>query len=217
MEDAIIETSSGKLISLENPKHELIDPYDIAVALSRIGRFVGHIGSSQFAYSVAQHSVYCYRIAKTMWGADKYLLSWSLLHDAHEAYIGDISRPLATILDRDQSLTNLKDKFDAAICKRFGIETIYANFTNAVAMVNVIDEQAMRDEVVGSMKCAGRSKHWNWSESLRNIPVNPQSDVWSPERAQFAFETALWELQEMGIKVGMVADPDVKVAKESLV
>ena len=57
----------------------------ICVALGNTCRFNGHV--NRF-YSVAQHS-----LAVAALCDDKYLL-WALLHDAGEAYIGDMVRPL---------------------------------------------------------------------------------------------------------------------------
>lgn len=60
----------------------------IAYALSHINRYNGHVG----CYSVAQH---CCLVADQL--DEEYKLS-GLLHDAHEAFIGDISAPLKRFL-----------------------------------------------------------------------------------------------------------------------
>jgi len=56
----------------------------IAFSLSHINRFCGHVG----AYSVAQHCVLVSRVLE-----DEYKLA-GLLHDASEAYIGDVISPV---------------------------------------------------------------------------------------------------------------------------
>lgn len=63
-------------------------------------------------YSVLQHSLLVYDIAKEL-NADHHTLLWALLHDAHEAYIGDIARPIAHIFK--DTLEQIKDRIDKAI------------------------------------------------------------------------------------------------------
>lgn len=63
---------------------------DIARALSHICRFTGHV--KKF-YSVAQHSVLVSEQTKNPF--------LGLMHDASEAYVGDMSRPLKHSLGKD--------------------------------------------------------------------------------------------------------------------
>ncbi|WP_058634323.1 HD domain-containing protein [Aureimonas ureilytica] len=67
---------------------------EIATALSRIPRFNGHTIQ---AYSVAQHSVLCAEAAEDDTG-DLELAAFCLLHDAHEAYTGDITTPMVAAI-----------------------------------------------------------------------------------------------------------------------
>ena len=78
------------LFDLLKPKAEQIHIGDIAHHLSMLCRFTG--GVSRF-YSVAEH---CVRMTWDMRteGARKELLFAALLHDASEAYLNDINRPL---------------------------------------------------------------------------------------------------------------------------
>ncbi|EMY6467008.1 hypothetical protein ABCL20_004484 [Vibrio alginolyticus] len=73
--------------------HRFLEPFDadidvIAFALSNINRYTGHVGQ----YSVAQH---CVLVSEQL--PDELKLS-GLLHDATEAYIGDVSKPLKALL-----------------------------------------------------------------------------------------------------------------------
>jgi hypothetical protein len=76
---------SGAYIDLENPQAEVMTPEVIARALSRICRFTGH--TSRF-YSVAEHS---YRMSYLVPPA--FALE-ALMHDAAEAFVGDMAKPL---------------------------------------------------------------------------------------------------------------------------
>ena len=71
-----------------------IDIIDIARSLSRAVRFYGHM---QSPVSIAEHSIVVSQIIETEGGTDYQQIA-GLLHDAHEAYIGDISAPLKHFL-----------------------------------------------------------------------------------------------------------------------
>ena len=80
-----METFTGRRVNPLEFKGEDIDIRDIAHALSFVCRYGGHC--KKF-YSVAEHSLRVAYIAPS-----KYRLA-GLLHDAAEAYLGDIIRPL---------------------------------------------------------------------------------------------------------------------------
>lgn len=80
-----IITFTGKRMDPWAPVAEDIDIRDIAHALSNICRFTGHV--KEF-YSVGEHAVL---VADLLAGEDQ---KWGLLHDASEAYIADVSRPV---------------------------------------------------------------------------------------------------------------------------
>ena len=85
-----IQTFTGKQFFPLDPRPEDLDIRDIAHALSLQCRFNGHC--LQF-YSVAEHSV---RVSEWLDGEHSL---WGLLHDAAEAYLGDVVRPLKRQLD----------------------------------------------------------------------------------------------------------------------
>lgn len=80
-----IQTYTGKRFFPFAPRVEDVDIVDIAHALSHICRFTGH--TSMF-YSVAEHS---FRMSCV---GPQYLALPLLLHDASEAYLSDLSRPV---------------------------------------------------------------------------------------------------------------------------
>src|ERR1051326_5760594 len=78
-------THTGKQFWPLDARVDEIDIEDIAHGLSHICRFGGHC---RHFYSVAQHSVLVSRAVPLQ------LRMAGLLHDATEAYIGDMVRPL---------------------------------------------------------------------------------------------------------------------------
>ena len=85
-----ITTYTKKHFTPLSPVAEDIDIRDIAHALSLIVRANGHF--PEF-YSVAQHSIHCAEEAMAR-KADPRKALLCLLHDASEAYIADVTRPL---------------------------------------------------------------------------------------------------------------------------
>ncbi len=83
-------TQSGNKIDVLNPKPEMFFIQDIAHALSLMCRYNGH---TPVFYSVAEHSVLC--VNQITNPVNKLAM---LLHDASEAFIGDIIRPLKHLL-----------------------------------------------------------------------------------------------------------------------
>ena len=84
-DDNWILTYTGKQFWPTSPRPEDIDIEDIYHALSLTCRFAGHC--HEF-YSVAQHSVL---VAQHVPHDD---FMWAMLHDASEAYLADVARPV---------------------------------------------------------------------------------------------------------------------------
>lgn len=105
-----ILTCSGKRVDLLAPTAAMIDPLDIAHSLARQCRFNGH---TREHYSVAQH---CYLVSEMVPEDDALA---ALLHDATEAYVGDLVRPLKQLLP---DFAEIEHKIWLAICERFNLE-----------------------------------------------------------------------------------------------
>lgn len=103
-----IRTNSGIYMNVFDPTPEMICIEDIAHALSNQARFGGHL--KKF-YSVAQHSLMCYRYSHRGYEFD------SLMHDASEAYLLDIPSPIKAGLS---NYKEIEDKLMMAIAEKFG-------------------------------------------------------------------------------------------------
>jgi hypothetical protein len=99
----------GRFYPLD-PRPEDVHPRDIAHALSLICRYGGHV--LRF-YSVAEH---CLLLSHAV--APEHAL-WALLHDATEAYVGDMVRPLKVDMP---AYCEAEDRVAVAIAARFGLE-----------------------------------------------------------------------------------------------
>lgn len=89
-----IKTYSGLHMEPTAPKAESIRIEDISHALSLICRGNGHVKTF---FSVGQHCIRCALEAEAR-GYSKRLILACLLHDASEAYMSDITRPLKQYL-----------------------------------------------------------------------------------------------------------------------
>ncbi len=108
-------TYSGKCVDLLDPRFHQIDLKDIAHHLALTNRFNG---ATQLPYTVAQHSCF----VATLLEAHKSprLCLYGLLHDAHEAYVGDLIRPAQAAAFGDAATwRDLCSGLDAAILVRF--------------------------------------------------------------------------------------------------
>ncbi|KJS86269.1 MAG: hypothetical protein JM58_07155 [Peptococcaceae bacterium BICA1-8] len=111
MSGYILTYTKKRFFPLE-PVKEDIEIKDIAHALSLMTRANGHF---PHFYSVAQHSINCYKEAKSRGYSERVQLG-CLLHDASESYIADVTRPvkcnLPGYIDIEEKLQNLiYDKF----------------------------------------------------------------------------------------------------------
>ncbi len=84
-----IQTYTGKKFDLADPQPDMVCIEDISHALSHLCRYTGH---SRAFYSVAQHSIL---VASHL---PREIALQGLLHDATEAYVGDVSWPLKQLL-----------------------------------------------------------------------------------------------------------------------
>lgn len=106
---ALTVVHGGALVDLLNPRPDAIDFGVVAEHLAKIARFNG---ATSAPYSVAQHSVV---VADAL---PPEIRIYGLLHDAHEAYTGDLPTPTQAALralGMGDQLALLQSNIDAAI------------------------------------------------------------------------------------------------------
>ncbi len=114
-----IQTITGKAVDLMSPQPWQVDLInDIPHALARICRFNGHVDAP--IYSVAQH---CVIGAETLMDEanNPELAAAFLLHDAHEAYLGDIATPVRRAVCDAARLLQVEMALDRAIFAAAGL------------------------------------------------------------------------------------------------
>lgn len=109
-----MKTYTGRKVDPVNPAAEDILLEDIAHALSLNCRGNGQV--THF-YSVAQHCINAAKEAIARGYSDKVVLA-CLLHDASEAYLTDLIRPVKIYMPKYQEI---EERFLAVIYRKFGV------------------------------------------------------------------------------------------------
>ena len=113
-----IRTFTDKRFYFLNVLPESICIEDIAHSLAHTCRYGGHC---QSYYSVAEHSIVCSN------RVDRSVALWGLLHDAAEAYIGDLCKPLKSMLSIkagcgcQEDISNYEHNILRVIVDKFGL------------------------------------------------------------------------------------------------
>ena len=110
---------------------------DIGHALSLICRGGGHL---KYFYSVGQHSINCAKEAEAR-GWTKRVILACLLHDASEAYISDIIRPVKRYLT---NYLEIEERIMDMIFRKFGLGDLSEE---EKAQVKQIDDQMLESEL----------------------------------------------------------------------
>jgi hypothetical protein len=154
-----------------DPRAEDIDSEDIAHALSLLCRYGGHI--DRF-YSVAEHCVLMSQVV-----APENALH-ALLHDATEAYVVDVPRPLKRYL---ADYRMIEDKVWLAIAEKFGIDSVIPEDVHDADNRMLLNETSLLMPGVGV-----------WA-SLQGFELLPVTVVgWAPQRAKVEYLRRLSEL-----------------------
>lgn len=169
-----IVTQSRREIDPRNPLAKDMDFRDIAYALARTGRFGNH--GDQFL-SVAQHSMDAAFVARNYYQASTEVQLQCLLHDAAEAYTGDVVGPIKMLLG--DAIQEIEDRFLVAIGAAAGIDLIEMD-----PLVKEIDMRLLygeRNVVFGHQ--FGRP--WPKEDRYRPVALSPVKEKPDHVAAQF--------------------------------
>ena len=180
MNMAAVSTKSGRRVSLLNPSPSQIVIGDIAHGLAHQCRFNGQ--TNKF-YSVAQHSVLVASILP------RELRLAGLLHDASEAYLGDVVQPLKDLLPEYQAI---EENFCKVLGMRFGVNLQHNDAIRHADLVVLATER--RDLMPMDMA--------DWSSIAGITPMSRTIKPMSPEAASAQFMEMFFTLtnQKKAIK-----------------
>lgn len=124
MSKPFIRMHSGVDVYLDTPTPDVIHIRDIAHHLALINRFNG---ATETPYSVAQHSVLVADLLRAK-KQPPHVCLWGLLHDAHEAYLGDVTTPVKAAVfgacAAPSAWDHAVDVFDTVIMAKFTTVTL---------------------------------------------------------------------------------------------
>lgn len=166
-------TRFGVEFDLLNPHPDMVDGFDISHALGNLCRYNGH--TSRF-YSVAEH---CVLMSYAVPPEDAL---WALLHDATEAYVGDMVSPLKAVIPQ---FSEIEDKIMGVICERFDLPV------DMPASVRVADERIRFNERLALYS------GWRLHEGER--PLDVEVEGWVPAYATQRYLRRLMELYKRSL------------------
>lgn len=165
------QTATGKQFWPLDPHPDEVCIEDIAHHLANQCRFAG---ACRAFYSVAQHSVL---VSCAVPPEDQ---KWGLLHDAAEAYLQDLIRPIKAASALGEEYRKIEDIVLRAVCERFGLP-VEEPHSVKVADVRVLLAEK-RDLTLPAPA--------PWGFGQRAFEVEPVEEVivpWSPREAHYRF------------------------------
>ena len=170
---------SGRFVNPFEPDPEQLDIGDIARALANVCRFGGHCRPF---YSVAQHSVIVSELVEQR-GGDAEDAFAALMHDATEAYLGDMPHPLKHRSPLGAAFKDAEDHLERALHERFGIKP------------DVLEIKRADRALLATERRAFSSEDWHWPELEGVEPLDLELTAWSPDEAAQAFAERYAELE----------------------
>lgn len=166
-----IKVSAGHYVNIANPDPSTIELESIAAALSKVCRFGGHC--PQF-YSVAEHCIHATDLACSEGFVSDALVA-VFLHDAAEAYIGDMVKPLKLMIPQyGETEQRIESAIEAAFC---------VDFAKWSDVIKRFDRALLKAEKV-TMWPDDREK-WAGFSDIEDCDIRLQ--FWEPREAEMQF------------------------------
>lgn len=159
-----ITLASGHVFDFLNPQGSVFDIEDIAHGLSNVCRYAGQCRDF---YSVAEHSILVSEVVT------EYQFE-ALMHDASEAFIGDVTRPLKQLLPE---FKRIEAGVEDAVAQRFGLDR------KSKSLIKDADLQVLAAEQAQVM--APGTADWAAAAGIEPAPVRVR--YLSPREARAAF------------------------------
>jgi uncharacterized protein len=173
-----LQTVSGRWVNPFDPDPDQLDAGDIARALANQCRFGGH---SRVFYSVAQHSVIVSELVEQR-GGDAEDVFAALMHDASEAYLGDMPHPIKHRSSLGAAFKAAEDHLEAALRERFRIKADVPEIKRADRALLATERRAFSAE------------GWHWPELEGVEPLELELTAVAPDEAAQAFAQRYAEL-----------------------
>lgn len=172
---ATILTSTAQYFFFDRPEEHDFDIEEIAHALAHLCRYTGH---TRTFYSVAQHCVHVSHIVPREFAL------CGLMHDASEAYLGDVTKPLKMMLP---DYLVIEERVEAAIATQHGLPFTMPDAVKRADLTMLVTEKRDLMPVGFNNSDDGR-----WPD-IKPLPMVIRP--WTSQEARQAFVTRYWELQ----------------------
>lgn len=170
--DSWIQTSTGRKFFPLDPRPEEVHVEDIAAGLSLEYRYSGQTRTPSLGITVAEHSCRLCDYASARHPENSMLIFQALMHDAPEAYVSDVTRP---VKKHFPAFEMVERGIWLAVCERFGIEPTLPK------LLEEWDRRICLDERDASM--AEPPEEW----STRGPKLGVRFEFWHPLRAKEEF------------------------------
>ncbi len=172
----------GGYVDLVNPHPEQIDFETIATVLAGVPRFARHTGSG--VLSVAQH---CMEGAAAIEreGGSALAVAAFLIHDAHEAYIGDIATPVAWAIAAHAAIATGQAS-GSSRAALFGIKSLKSALDSAIFQAAglpwPLDADTLRVVKLMDARMLATERHYRMAEPpflwKESAPLVTDCDLW---------------------------------------